>query len=214
MQWSSQSATFASLKAHKVAVLGALVVVTLPVGYAASEGGATAKFVAAALANPLDILAGRSPGERMPGALAQSKPRKQLPSTASQPGERVLSNVRTRPIAPVVAPKSAPSAAAPGMVDATPPSGGVLGIPTPFAPVASIGGIGGGILPASSGFVSGGGAVGTPAGNVLPEVPAVVAAVPEPNTWVMMLAGFLAMAVTLRSRRRACLGSERSAPQG
>lgn len=214
MQWSGNPAIFASLKAHKFAVLGALAVVTLPVGYAASEGGATAKFVAAALANPLDILAGRSPGERTPGALAQSKPKKQLPSTASRPGERVLSNVRTRPIAPVVTPKSAPLAAAPGMVDATPPGAGVLGTATPFAPVASIGGTGGGILPASSGFVPGGGAVGTPTGNVAPEVPAVVAAVPEPGTWVMMFAGFLAMAIVLRSRRRACLGSERSVPQG
>jgi len=206
MQRSGLSAVFTSLKAHKYAVAAGLLLVSLPLGYAASDGSKAHSFVAAALADPLAVLEGRSPGERTTGKLAQSKRPKVAPNTSLKPSERVLANVRTRPTTPAASEGGAqgPLAALPGLLDAPAAPQGALAETTPTTPVASIGGVGGG-LPVIPGVVaSGGGAPGS-TGNAA-EIPTAVAPVPEPAAWFMMITGFLLVGMSLRWRQRPAEG--------
>ncbi len=206
MQRSGLSAVFTSLKTHKYAVAAGLLLASLPLGYAASDGSKAHSFVAAALADPLAVLKGRSPGERTTGKLAQSKRPKGAPNTALKPSERVLANVRTRPTAPA-APDGgtqAPLAAFPGLLDAPAAPQGVVAETTPTAAVASIGGVGGG-LPVIPGVLAGGGGSPGSTGNTA-EIPTAVVPVPEPEAWFMMITGFLLMGMSLRSRQRPAEG--------
>lgn len=186
-----------------VAAVGAIPVLDVATG---GSGGAA---VLAALADPLSVLAARSPGARPEGALTQSKPRKAGPAD-----ERDLDNVLTRPLDRFAAPTAgaAPGAIVPEAVaDAAP-----VAASDTFAdqgPVPQF--TGGGFLPQSGivitpdigggGGGGGGGSPGTvgtaPPDTVTPVVP-VTASVPEPATWLTMLLGFGAVGGMLRSRRR------------
>lgn len=207
MQWSGPSAIISSLKANKYLLVGGLVLAALPIGYAATSGSKANRFITAALADPLAILEGRSPGVRPSGALAQSKPRKPVPLGAAKPSERVLANVRTRPIVPAVMTvdgTQGPFAPVPALFDPTAPAQNALASTSEPAPIVNAGNGGGGLLPnVPGGFVAGGGAPATGAAGGIPATPAPVTPVPEPQTWVMMILGFLMVGQSLRSRPRA-----------
>ena len=88
--------------------------------------------VAAVVRDPLSVLAGRSPGPRLSGALYQTKPRiasghrvRPLPRRQAMwpPRERVLAVTRSRPGAPALV----------GPLGAGPPDLGLLGSPGPFS---------------------------------------------------------------------------------
>lgn len=154
----------------------------------AAQGGAVLRE---ALRDPASIFSGRSPGERGPGALTSSKPH----LTTWQPSERVLSPVLERPgtagqPAPASLPEQVAAAIGPG---ASPAAGGLGGgiAPVPL-PIPGLPGSSGGIIP-----LGGGGSGG---GNPLPPPP-VVTAVPEPATWIMMIAGVALIGLQLRRRR-------------
>lgn len=184
--------------------------------------------VAAALADPLAVLAARSPGARTPGALTQTKPIK-----AADMQRRVLSNLRERPGAPgAPAGGAGPAPGAAGPVDAIdllPADAGAIPAATAAdAPVvADVGGgpapfSGGGVVvpgvfvtpgvgPTQGGSTGGGGSPGggetgggtttTPTTPTVPGTP--VAAVPEPAAWLTLLFGFGVIGGALRERRRA-----------
>jgi hypothetical protein len=193
----------ADLKPRWVWVSGTLVLVTLSAGYLAFGASAGGAIVGSALANPLSLFAQRSPGVRGAGILAQTKlayTNRKLPAHHSGvrvPGERVLSGTRSRP-------RAAPAASEPSIGGPLSSGVPVLGLqesprdalvsPVSFAPTPGIGGAG------VTGLVGGGGTGGVPGGNGTP--PETVTAVPEPSTWLMMIAGFFLAGVSLRSRRR------------
>ncbi|QQV76731.1 PEPxxWA-CTERM sorting domain-containing protein [Sphingomonas aliaeris] len=177
--------------------------------YAFSSSPMGGNAIAAALADPLSVFAARSPGGRAPGALTQTKPSRakgtERPVKLAEvfPSERVLSNVRTRQ----------PDAFAPtGLPDAVfvgPAGDAVPGIDT-ITPVVPTGDGGvpiftpGGIGPVVPG---GGGGTGEPPPVTPPPVTPPVPPVPEPTTWLMMIAGFFAIGHALRSRRRGAVGT-------
>lgn len=154
----------------------------------AAQGGAVLRE---ALRDPASIFSGRSPGERGPGALTSSKPH----LTTWQPSERVLSPVLERPgtagqPAPASLPEQVAAAIGPGASPAAGgPGGGIAPVPLP---IPGLPGSSGGIIP-----LGGGGSGG---GNPLPPPP-VVTAVPEPATWIMMIAGVALIGLQLRRRR-------------
>lgn len=217
MQWSSRMAVFASVKAHKPWLIGAAALVALPVSYVATSNGEGMRLVTAALADPMAVLAGRSPGARDPNALAQSKPIKKVAAAGpAAPRERVLSNVRTRPASPAGSKPVAQLAPAPvGMPELAIPFNAGSAPSNPFVPVTGIGPGGGLGLPETPGFVVGGSPGGQPGPGAVvnPEIPAPVSAVPEPTTWLMMICGFLFVGFSLRSRRRASPRLTGSLPQ-
>jgi hypothetical protein len=165
----------------------------------------TAAFITAALADPLSVLSKRSPGARSSAALNQTKkPKSAHPQRAQEladvfPKERVLSNVRTRaPVIPdgaeqytnalLTTPVSSIGdgtiADFGGLPGGGAPTGGFI---SPFNP----GGVG--FLPGGGG---GGGGGGVPITPGLPPIPAV----PEPTTWLMVIAGLFAVGAALRAR--------------
>jgi hypothetical protein len=152
----------------------------------------------AMLADPLSLIAERSPGERGAGALLSTKP--------GGPQERVLAEVRDRD----------PAAGDTGAAAPPGPNDPVFGVaPDTFSPGgepgagAPGGGDPGGAEPNFSPFAPGGGAPsffqrgpGTPLvspGNPgLPGVPGV----PEPATWAMLILGFFAVGAAVRRARK------------
>ncbi|KQS04974.1 hypothetical protein ASG11_12540 [Sphingomonas sp. Leaf357] len=155
----------------------------------------------------MSVFADRSPGTRTSAALNQTKKARAHDKNASRavaalpPSERVLSNVRTRPPAAV--------SDAPQYTDAlltTPlatdgaaiiPDIGVLP-PVSVAPTG-VGSIPG-FVPGGVGFLPGGGG-----GGVTPVEPG-VPGVPEPSTWMMLIAGFFAIGWALRAKSRGFFG--------
>lgn len=161
----------------------------------AAQGGA---MLRTALNNPLAIFSDRSPGERAAGALVQSKP-----YLANGPTERVLSPVLERPVAPIPAnldnlPNQVMDVIAPGSA-ANPGTPGGNIAPPPF-PIPGPPGSSGGLIPPppGGGGSSGGGTPPIPPG---PPPPPVVTPVPEPATWIMMIAGIGLIGLQLRRRR-------------
>jgi hypothetical protein len=170
----------------------------------ASQGGAALRE---ALRDPASIFSGRSPGERAPGALTQSKPRMQ----PWQPTERVLSPVLDRPgtagpPAPGAVPEQVAAALAPGGLPAAGgPGAGIVPLPLPGVPGSS-----GGIIPPSGGGGSSGGGSsggGSSGGVNPPPPPPVVTPVPEPATWIMMITGIGLIGLQLRRRRGPALAA-------
>lgn len=174
--------------------------------YAFSSSPMGGKAIAAALADPLSVFAARSPGGRAPGALTQTKPSRtkgaQRPVELAEvfPSERVLSNIRTRqpdefapadlPDALFVGPLAGPAGGAVPGIDAITP---IVPTGTGGVPIFTPGGIGP-IVPGGGG---GGGTGETPTEPTTPVTPSV----PEPTTWLMMIAGFFAVGSALRARR-------------
>ena len=176
--------------------------------------------ILAALADPLAVLAARSPGSRGPGKLRMTKSR-------AAPYERVLSEVRERPVvidlppaavAPVVA-ENAPEVAS---YPSVPPAESAnnqsseSSFPTPVnspfglpgAPVSESGGTdtppggpGSGDIPPGGpgGIITPPGGTDTPGSPGGPDTPPPTIALPEPATWLSMILG-LAVIVTMRRR--------------
>jgi hypothetical protein len=169
----------------------------------------------------LDILTGRSPGERGSGALFLKKDKARHHSPRDITARRALD--RRMPGRP--GETSAPVA------DTASPLEALLWLPAPIpgwetpvpATPSSEGGpapLGGspGMLPIG-GFVGGSGGAGGSGPNPLnpdtPTVPPVTIsphapAVPEPQTWATMLLGLFACSAALRHRRRLALPSRAS----
>lgn len=211
--------------AMRWALLPAAAVGTI-VGVGIATGGVGSSAVMAALADPLSVLAARSPGARPAGALTQTKVRK------SGLEDRTLANALTRPLdrfaAPglggttpgtatgplndtvadavtdAVAPAPAGDAVAPGPV-----LGSFIGTPGGIVVTPGIGGsTGGGGGSGGGGSGGGGGTETTPTTPVVtPTSPPVVASVPEPETWFTMLFGFGVIGGALRVRRRQAIGT-------
>lgn len=201
----AQALRWAVLPAFAVGAVPALDLAT------GSRHGAT---LMAAFADPLSVLAARSPGARPTGALTQSKPRRDHDRE-----ERVLSEALTRPLLPTDAPGGGVVPAAPGGVapdvpvaevlpDSVVPTGidtadiGPGPVPTAYFPGSGITVVPGGGFPVVGG--GGGGGGGTPdtptvTTPVTPVTP--VASVPEPATWGMLLLGFGIVGRALRLRR-------------
>jgi hypothetical protein len=205
MQWPSLSAVVNSLKAHKFLFASALLLIALPIGYSATRGSQASRFIASALADPLAVLEGRSPGGRPSGALAQSKPKKQIPIGLGKPSERVLANVRSRPVIPAAMTNGvgqSPFMMVPGLYDA--PAATQKALATTVEPTSNPNGLGNVLFP-----------IGGGTGSVPPPLPVVpvppvpeppVSPIPEPQTWLMMIIGFVMTGHALRSRPRARVG--------
>lgn len=196
--------------AMRWALLPAAAVGTIA-GVGIATGGVGSSAVMAAFADPLSVLAARSPGARPEGALTQTKLRK------STPEERTLANALTRPLdrfagpglgggAPGAAPGPLNDTVADAVTDAATPAGtpalvplvgGFIGTPSGIVVTPNPGG------GSTGGGGGGGGTTPTPPVVVTPTNPPVVSAVPEPETWFMMLFGFGFIGGTLRVRRRA-----------
>ena len=154
--------------------------------------------------DPLSVLASRSPGARVGGALFQSKPQRVAGAlrrpTVTLPRERVLAVGRTRP-EPALAPAPAP---APVWAEA---AFGLDGLPDDFAAVPGIDDAvaGPGFEVPPFAFGDGPGVPGTPGpgtsgpGTPQPENPGGPGpAVPEPATWLMMILGLGVIGQALR----------------
>lgn len=168
-------------------------------GVLAEQGGAVLRE---AMRDPAAIFSGRSPGERAAGALTQSKPHMK----PWQPTERVLSPVLDRPgtagpAAPGGLPEQVASAVGPAAAGGAPGAGGA---PVPL-PIPGLPGGSGGLIPppagGGGGSSGGGSSGGGSSGGNPPPPPPVVTPVPEPATWVMMIAGVGVIGWQLRRRR-------------
>lgn len=160
----------------------------------------------ALLDDPLSILSGRSPGSRSGAALAESKHAYQRDRMRENsrpdelPSERVLANVRSRPVAPIPETEV-------GLLPALPSSdtanfGGAL-TSIPFDAPVSRGGIAATGVPIAASGVVGGGAGGI--GGNTGAVPVVPSAIPEPNSWALMLTGYFLVGTVYRRRRKVQL---------
>ncbi|MGD9811366.1 MAG: PEP-CTERM sorting domain-containing protein [Sphingobium sp.] len=213
---------------RKLVPLSVLVVASIAVPAGIGLGGLTGvapggmAAVAAILRDPASIFADRSPGARADGALFQTKNR--VASNAVGPRERVLSAGRERPAdfvpeAPAAESPLGDAASSPRFIDTTPGPAPFFAGPTftPPMPERQTGGgppPGGGTPPGGGGTPPGGG--GTPPGGggtppvdpptspptTPPEVPP-VGVVPEPATWIMLMAGFFGLGAIMRRARRA-----------
>lgn len=197
--------------AHKRWKFAVALLALLGVG-AWSSGSFDAQAISAVLKDPMSLFAARSPGERAPGALTQSKPARNLGTGVSRvpPRERVLSTGRTRPAVPV----ETADVGTPGMtvapVDAI--DDGVPIASTSFGEPGIVPGSGGGgapffVPPTSNGP---GVSIGEPGdgGTVTPPT----SPVPEPETWLTMMVGLFTIGAALRRRRSGLIAVSAVAP--
>lgn len=177
----------------------------ISLGVGGANGSAVLQSV---LTDPLSVFAGRSPGERGVGILAQTK----MPLTPGPPSPVEFRElVPSAGFLPDVTGTLPPSAFGPQpgtgfgpalftslFDDAGPtglgPSGGLP--PLPFMPGDDLEG---------ANLAPPGGSPGVPPGpglpNLPPELPA-VPSVPEPGMWLTMLVGFFSVGWAMRSLRR------------
>jgi len=174
-----------------------------PVGEAISNQVAKGVANVQALGNSVaDILAGRSPGERLAGVLANLKHRR-----APALHQRALPKVRrpASPLANIVAAPAAPIIPPPAgtplynVVNSAPVVPAVAATPAPGAPPV--------IFPGFTPPPGGGGGIIIPPIVETPPVtpppvvtPPTTPAVPEPTTWAMMLLGFAMIGFAVRKR--------------
>lgn len=159
------------------------------------------RAISSGLADPLSILAMRSPGARDGAALTQSKPLRQAAEgpEALPPSRGFGKHV---PVATLPRPVVGP-------VPTFEPLD--LGEETPIEGLAFVPGVAGtfgaGEVGTPAGIAGGGGPAGVPipslpqAGLQLPDVPGPVSAVPEPRGWLVMIAGFFLLGAALRRNR-------------
>ncbi|WP_375392971.1 PEPxxWA-CTERM sorting domain-containing protein [uncultured Sphingomonas sp.] len=175
------------------------VLLLAPVALTAT-GPAGVGAVIAAIADPMAVMAGRSPGVRPAGALTQSKQRRL--ATPGPRSEHVLPRVRQHP-GGVVPADYVPGDAIPfgeiGPEAVTPV--------TPIAFAAPVGGGGGGVGGFTGGaFGGGGGGGGSGSGGggdtstPVVTTPPLTASVPEPATWATLLLGMAVAGIALRRR--------------
>jgi hypothetical protein len=151
-----------------------------------ANGDASAK---AFLADPLSIFSDRSPGQRGIGTLGTTKPRYAMisPAAAGPAGpdpEVALPDLEGFSEAPL-----------PGIFDSPFLTPQTFGDGSGFAPPGSF-----------DTFIGSGGPLGRvlpPLGSSPPGAPPVSPpAVPEPDTWLMMIAGFLGIGSALRFQKK------------
>ena len=167
------------------------------------RGAGTFRTVAA-------MLADRSPGERLDGALAMLKGRR-----APLLHARALPKVRVpQPFAILAGPPPIPAVVPP--IPAAPLYNLVAGVPPAIVPVGTMGGPPITLTPGAFFAVvpggGGGGGVPPPVVSVPPETPVTpvtpvtptlqTSGVPEPTSWIMMLIGFALIGGTIREKRR------------
>lgn len=193
-----------------LAGLAAIASAPLAISALGEQGIVTPAFAAAQ--RVMSVFEARSPGERPEGATFQTKNKKKYRvlsdrdevAPAASPAEQLAQAVIPAPAAPVdvappvVGPAVPPAAAivAPTLASRAATAFGAV----PLAVGAAI--IAGGSPPSS------GGSGGTPPGSVPPTttvppttiVPPVTSAVPEPQSWLLMLLGFGAIGSGLRRR--------------
>jgi hypothetical protein len=175
----------------------------------ALSGSGNFAAISSAIADPLSVFAERSPGTRAAGALAQSKPaRKVVPGPVGLPANSPRRSTPTQGAGAEIGPGIAPSFEAIdlGLPGEETSAEGVDFAPFDTGPFArgrtgtgfAIDGLGGG-------GIGGGGLVppSTPGGVPLPDPTNPVSAVPEPQTWLMMMVGFFLLGAALRSRKMA-----------
>lgn len=152
------------------------------------------------------LLDARSPGERQKGELSKTKIKTAARVSGKAPPPRALGKVFPPKPSPleqlakvVVAspppPVAVPVAPPPAIADVITPAAVLPSVPIQTAGlIASFAPIGGG------GFIGG---APPPVNNVavVPPVPPVSTAVPEPGTWLMMLLGFGVIGSTVSRRR-------------
>jgi hypothetical protein len=162
----------------------------------------------AAQADAAALLDARSPGEREAGILLASKP-------AREPKSMIMSMAQERENGvPALVERAlgrlGPSASAdvPDLIplpdlllDGSPVQAlaSALGLPRSGAPVPSFAGG----LPLPGGGGSGGGGGGGPGSETPEPNPPVVSPVPEPSSWIIMIAGFVLVGWVLRRGRAA-----------
>ncbi len=154
--------------------------------------------VLAAMRDPMAILEGRSPGGRGGGAI-QTKVA-YAPVAVKGPSERVLSAGRPQPVG---APAAIPDAQLGKLIDdligpTVPGPGNPTLVTDPVPP-----GLGGGSSSSGGGFVPPpvifGGSSGGSSGGEIPTPPI---SVPEPGSWMMLIAGVGFIGASLRRRRQ------------
>jgi hypothetical protein len=160
------------------------------------------------LRDPLGVFDSRSPGERQAGALTQTKARLASATGPHGPHERVLSQIRERPVTGTdpallgplglpVLPTDGPGYAV-GQGGGS-PAGGLSPIALPSFASAGAGGEPGPQLPGPNVPYS------PPPNAQQQSVSPAASAVPEPATWAMMVVGFLAIGMTLRRAKGGSL---------
>lgn len=177
-------------------------------GIFALSGAGTLSVIPSVLADPLSIFSMRSPGARASGALTQSKPRAQpvpapvgAPAFGPVPPKTAGGTGSSRIIYPEVIPSFEPVYPVPVESPVTedvgfmPDGAGSFGAGG-AGPGLFVEGIGGGSMG------GGGGMPAVPGSAPPPEATLPVSAVPEPGTWLMMIAGFFLLGAALRIRRR------------
>lgn len=188
--------------------LGAVLLLSLmPAGYVGVQGANGTNLVKSLLPDPLSIFSDRSPGARGIGQLAQSK----LPSKHPEPAPGELyelgPDIAFLPSGGSTLPPVAPGAQPEGeMLPALGPTSLFTDAPSAaqFQPSAFL-------TPpflqedfryeGASGTPSGGGSGSVP-GLIVPTIPPQTTSVPEPEVWLMMLAGFLAIGSANRNMQR------------
>lgn len=156
------------------------------------------RAIPSVLADPLSILAMRSPGARDGAAVTQSKPLRQAAAEALPPSRGFGKRV----------PVATPPRLVVGPVPTFEPLD--LGEETPIEGLAFVpevaGTFGAGEIGTPTGIAGGGpGDVPIPSlpqpGLQLPDIPRAVSAVPEPRGWLVMIAGFFLLGAALRHNR-------------
>lgn len=153
--------------------------------------------------NAVQAFLGRSPGERGATDILKGKARRGLADSTNarsepKPTQRALGKVFDEPLQSLAGPLAPAPAVAFLPLDG---NSAALALPAMAMPVP----IGSGIfspvtggIPSGGGFVGGGGGSGGTGDGSLPPAPPVVAAVPEPSTWLLLLIGFAAVGASIR----------------
>jgi hypothetical protein len=189
-----------------------VLILLLPAGYVGTATAYGNASIQALIADPLSLLALRSLGGRGAGALVQSKVA--YASTDTPPGD-FLGLIREPDLPSGGKGFSPVPPLAPELVSDVPPSFDVMSLLSPpgfdeapgwsFSP-GGFGGSeindfaigGGGFTPSVPGVPS-----RPPAAPPIVVQPSAPSSVPEPGTWLMIVAGFLAVGSALRSRYRS-----------
>lgn len=188
--------------------VAALLVALLASSSAIVGSGSTAAL-AEAVADPLSLIAGRSPGSRPEGALFATKPDRKVVREAV---DAVMPTARLAqpPMEGSSLPETTFAALDPGVVPL--PVGAETFAAGPAPEVAVAGMPGGPIFdgPTAGLIIPIGGGTDSPSGGPTPDCctsdtptdpdTPLVPAVPEPSTWAMLILGFFMVGATLRAR--------------
>ncbi len=185
-------------------------------GETAAGNAATGSAAAGAAVNvdPLSVFSARSPGARADGAFLQSKLAygPNMKSTLGMPINEAIfpqDAAAEEPAVPAAAFAAPQGLEEPVFVDAAQPDSVIAGSGLPgtfsdgFLATGSAGGFAGG---GGGGFAGGGGGGIVPPSPPIGPIDEIVgegAVVPEPGTWLMLIAGFFGIGTAMRAHGRA-----------